>query len=133
MPSAPDPEIDAAGIERLQHAEGFGVFERAVMAQHHAAGTDPQMPGLGGNPGNQDLGRGAGEAGQAVMLGKPIAVVAEPIDMPGELECFMHSVGRRNPLADRRLVEDAELHAGRLAQPLLSCEDLACRGARDDP
>jgi hypothetical protein len=32
-----DAEIDAAGIERLQHAELLGDLERAVMAQHHPA------------------------------------------------------------------------------------------------
>ena len=57
---AADAEIDPAGIERLQHAELLGHFQRAVMAQHDPARADPDMAGLGRDPRHHDLGCAAG-------------------------------------------------------------------------
>src|SRR5262249_28560919 len=42
---APDAQVDASGVERLQHAEVLRDLEGAVVAQHHPAGTDPDARG----------------------------------------------------------------------------------------
>ena len=45
IPSVPgraaDPEVDAPGVQRLEHPELLGDHERHVVGQHHAAGADP--------------------------------------------------------------------------------------------
>ena len=68
-----------------------------------------------------------------MVLSRPKAAIAEQVDVAAEFDGVVHGIGRGDTLADRRLVEDAEFHGGRLAQALLPCEDLASRGARDDP
>ena len=37
---APEPKIDAAGKQRLQHLETLGDHERRVIGQHHTTGAD---------------------------------------------------------------------------------------------
>ena len=41
----PDPEVDATGVERLEHAELFGDRERSVVGQHDPAGAEPDGVG----------------------------------------------------------------------------------------
>ena len=96
---AADAEVDAAGIERLQHAELLGHLERAVMAQHDPARADADMPGLGRHQRHHDLGRAAGEPGRSVVLGQPVAAIAEPIGMAGQLDGFKERVARGHPAA----------------------------------
>jgi hypothetical protein len=96
---AADPEINAPGIERLQHAELLGDLERAVMAQHDPARADPQMPGLGRHQRHHDLGRAPGEPGRSVVLGQPVAAKAEAIGMAGQLDGFKERVARGHALA----------------------------------
>ena len=54
---APDAEVDAPGVERLQHAEGLRGAEGAVVGQQHAAGADahagasPRPGARAGSPG----------------------------------------------------------------------------------
>ena len=38
---AADPEVDPAREQGLEHAELLRHLQRAVVAQHHAAGSDP--------------------------------------------------------------------------------------------
>ena len=40
---AAEPEIDAAGKQRLQHLEALGDHQRRVVGQHHAAGADADV------------------------------------------------------------------------------------------
>ena len=115
---AADAEVDAAGEQRLQHAEVLGHLERAVVRQHHAAGADLHALGQARDAGDQHLGRRAGERLAAVMLGQPVAMIAEPVAELRQLERLAHRVGRRAALADRRLVENAE------TQPLVQEEGL---------
>ena len=70
------------------------------------------MAGLGGDPRHHDLGRGAGEPRRAVMLGEPVAAIAERVDMPRQLDRFQQRVARGDALPHRRLVENAELQHG---------------------
>src|SRR5271167_4660548 len=74
------------------------------------------------------------------MLGQPIAAVAQPVDMAGELDSFQERVARGDALTHRRLIEDAEVkHAGKttraapgLAHPLLMVWRFKIRRGRDD-
>src|SRR5579863_6951466 len=97
------------------------------MAQHYAARADSQMLCRAGYLSHHDLGGRASEARRAVMLGQPIAAVAQPIDMAGKFDGFQQRIARGDTLTHRRLIEDAELEHGgettrappELARPLL--------------
>ena len=107
----PDAEIDPTGMERMQEAEGLCHLHRAVVRQQHGARADADGRGLGPQPGDQDLRRGAGEARHAMMLGDPVALIAERIGAPRQRDGVAERIGRRQPLGHRRLVEDRELQA----------------------
>ena len=82
------------GIERLEHAEGLGGAKGAVVGQQHAAGADAQALGFGAQPREQHLGTGIGERSDRVVLGEPVAVVAELFDAARERERFLDRAAR---------------------------------------
>ena len=82
---AAEAEVDAAGMQRLQQAEGLGDLERRVVGQHDPAGADAQMVGAAGDVADHDLGGAAGQAGGVVVFGEPEAVVAEAVGQHGEI------------------------------------------------
>ena len=45
--SAPKAEIDTTWIQRVQHAENFGHFERTVMRKQHSTGADANFRSFG--------------------------------------------------------------------------------------
>ena len=53
-------------------------------------------------------GLGPGEHRAAVVLGQPVAVIAELVGEPREVERVAQRVGAGRALGDRRLVQDAE-------------------------
>ena len=54
---AAQPEIDAAGKQRLEHLEALGDHERRVVRQHDAARAHPHMSGRRCNLSDHDVGR----------------------------------------------------------------------------
>ena len=86
-------KVDAAGMKRLQHTEGLGDFEWAVVAEHDAAGADADAFGASGDFGDQDLGRGGREAAGAVMFGEPVAFVAELVGEFREFQRLSDGLG----------------------------------------
>ena len=78
------------------------------MVQHDPAGADTQMPGTRRDLPDQDLRRGSGKAGGVVVLGNPVARVAEPIEGLGQPHRLPNRVPRRAPVSDRGLIEDAQ-------------------------
>ncbi len=83
---AAEPEIDAAGKQRLEHLEALRDHQRCVVRQHHATRADPQMRGDRGDLPDHDFGCGTGDVRQIVMLGNPVALVAEPVGKPRQIE-----------------------------------------------
>ena len=64
--------------------------------------------GRGGDEGDDDGRRGAGDAGVEVVLGEPVAAVAEPLGLPGEVDaCCAAPAAASEPERDRDEVEDA--------------------------
>ncbi len=90
---AAEAKVDAAGMERGERAELLGNDQRRVVGQHDAAGADADGRGAGGDMADDDGGRGAGDARHVVMLGEPVAVVAEPLGMAGEIERVPQAIG----------------------------------------
>ena len=107
---AAEREVDAPGVQAGQHRERLGDLERAVMGQHHAAAAHPQALGGGGDGPDQHLGAGAGQHRAAVVLGHPVAVIAERVGQPGQVERVVQRVGTGRPFGDRGLVKHGEEH-----------------------
>ena len=81
---APEPQVDAAGRDGVEHAELLRHLEGRVVRQHDAGAADADALGDGGDGRHQDLGRGADDGVVAVMLGDPEAVVAQRLAVLGE-------------------------------------------------
>ncbi len=76
---AAESEIDAAGMQRLEDAKRFRNFQRRVIRQHDAARADANVFCNGGNVADHHFGHGAGDQRRIVMLGQPVARVAQLI------------------------------------------------------
>ena len=93
----------------MQHAERFGDLERAVMGQQDSTGADADGRSLRRNPGNQDLRRRAGQRLHGVMLGDPVAGVAQPLGQAGQIDGVVQGVCWSGTGRDRRLVNNGKL------------------------
>jgi hypothetical protein len=94
-----EAEVDAAGVEGLQHPEALRGAKGAVVGKEHAAGSDAQALRFGAQPRQQDLRTGIGQRCDRMMLSEPIAVVAEGVRAASERECFLDRA-RRAEAAD---------------------------------
>src|SRR6267143_970671 len=103
-------EIDPVRIQRMQHPEYFGHFQRAVVREQYAAGTDANPGSFSGHSCNENLRGRTGKCFDGVVFGNPIAFVAETIGRARQLDRVTQSVGRREARGDGRLVEDGKLH-----------------------
>ncbi len=105
---AAEPEIDAPGKQRLQHLEALGDHQRRMVRQHHAARADAHMRRYRRDLPDHDFGRGTGDVRQIVVLGDPIALVAEPVGEPRQIERIAqrHRPGRGR--GDGRQIEDGK-------------------------
>jgi hypothetical protein len=105
---APDGEVDAIGEEAGEDAEALGHLQRAVVGEHHAAAAHADARRGHRDRADQDLGARPGEHRAAVVLGEPVAVVAEVVGEAREVEGVAERVGAGRALRNGRLVEDAE-------------------------
>jgi hypothetical protein len=107
---AAEAEVDALGMEPGERAEHLGHLERAVVGQHHAAAADPHRLRVLRDRRDQHLGRRTCERRRGVVFREPVALVAEALGVPGEVNGVRQRLGAGLVLRDRRLVENAELH-----------------------
>src|SRR5271163_5351697 len=56
-----DTQVDASGIQGMEHSKSLSDLQWAVVWQHDAARTDPDTRGLGADPRDQNLRRRAGQ------------------------------------------------------------------------
>ena len=103
---AAEAEIDAAGKQRFQHLEAFGHHQRRMVGQHHPAGTDPDVPGHRRDLPDHQVGRGARHRGEVVMLGQPVADIAQAIGMARQIDAVAQRRGGFGARGDDREVED---------------------------
>src|SRR6185437_6899037 len=68
-------------------------------------GANGDATGAGGDMGERHRRRRAGNAGQVVMLGHPVAAVPERLDMPREIERIAQRLTGIAAFDDRRQVE----------------------------
>ena len=104
-----DAQIDAPGRDGLQHAELLGHLQRRVVRQHHARAADADALRRRRDRRHQHLGRGADDAVAVVMLGHPVAVIAQRIAMARQRQRLADRI-RLRPAVDRgRLIEHRQL------------------------
>ena len=108
---AADPEVDAAGVEGLEHPELLGDHQRGMVREHHPTRSDPDRLRLGRERRRQHGRRGARDPGHVVVLGDPMAVIAEPFGCLRQLDRVGEGVGRGRALADDRQVEHGDRDA----------------------
>ncbi len=111
---AAEAEIDPAGKQRLQHLEALRHHQRRMVGQHHAAGADPDAAGHRGDLPDHQVGRRARHRGQVVMLGQPVADVAQRVRMARQIDAVAQRRGRAGARGDDGEVEDRERDHGRL-------------------
>ena len=126
---AADPQIDPAGIERLQHPKRLGHFERAVVRQHDPAAADPNRVGRRGDLSDHDLGTRAGETGQAVMFRHPIPAIPERFGSLGQLDRLVQRLSRGTALPNRGLIHHAQCQPRRHASPFKCLAGIVDRNA----
>ena len=105
---AAQSEIDAAGKQRLQHLEAFGHHQRRMVRQHHAAGADADVLRHRGDLPDHEIGRGARDRCEIVMLGQPVADIAQRIGMARQIDAVAQSRGGPGAGRDDGEVEDGE-------------------------
>ena len=105
---APDAEVDPPRIEPGERREGLGDLERRIMRQHDPAAAQPDARGDRPGGGEQYFRRGPGERRGAMVLRRPVAVIAEPVADARKIDAVRERGGRGRAVGDRRLVEDAE-------------------------
>jgi hypothetical protein len=82
---APEPEVDAARVDRLERADLLGDDEWRVVGQHDAARAHADRRGVGRDVAHEHDRRRARDALEVVVLGDPVAVIAEPLRVPREI------------------------------------------------
>ena len=92
---AAEPEIDPSGIERRENRERLCHLQRAVVRKHHTAAAHPDAGGVGGDRPDQRLRAGARQHRPAVVLGDPVAVIAELVRQESEVERVTDRDGAR--------------------------------------
>ena len=106
MHTAPQPQIDAAGIKRRQGAELLRHHQRRMVGQHDPARAHPDGFGAGGDMGHQHGSRGARHAGGVVMFDQPVAFVALRIGGLRQFHRLAEGLGHAAALLDGRKVKD---------------------------
>ena len=104
----PRPRSIRPGIQPAEDAEALRHLERAVVGQHHPAAAHPNPLGGRGDRAEQHLRAGAGERRGPVVLGHPVAVVAEPVGELGQVDRVPQRLRSGRALRDGGLVEHAE-------------------------
>ncbi|KQQ92267.1 hypothetical protein ASF72_03505 [Arthrobacter sp. Leaf141] len=93
LAGAAKSQIDPVREHCRQGSDVFGYLQRPVVAQDGGSRPHPDGPGGGSNQGGQHMRGGTRDAGIEMVLGQPIAVVAEVLGSDGQL----HAVAQRLP------------------------------------
>jgi len=105
---AAEAEIDAARKQRLQRPELLGDHHRRMVGQHDAARADTNARCRLPDVREHDRCRRARDPRHAVMLGHPIAVIAESLGVAGEIGGVGERPGDRAGIGDGHEVEERE-------------------------
>ena len=119
-PERPRPRSRRPGVQRVDQAELLDRGQRGAVAELDRAGAEPDRGGGGGGQREHHRGGGAGDAGVEVVLGEPVAGVAEALGLLGEVDAVAQRLGGGGAGGDRHEVEDGERGGGHGAPFLAS-------------
>ncbi len=105
---AAEAQVDASGEQRFERPELLRHHEGRVVRQHDAPRSHADRAGACGEVADDDRRRRARDAGHVVMLGDPVAEIAEPLGVPREIERAAQGGRRVRALGDGRQVENGE-------------------------
>ena len=91
---AAQAEIEAARVQGVEQAELLDCGQRGAVPHLHRTGAEPDRRRGFGGQGQDDRRGGAGHAGIEVMLGEPVAGVAEPFGLLGQVDAVAQRLGR---------------------------------------
>ena len=100
------PQVNAAGVERLQRAKLFCNHQWRVVRQHDAACTDPNGAGASRHMANQNRCGGAGNARHAVVLRQPVALITPGFGVLGQVKRVAKRLRGIAALRNRGVVEN---------------------------
>src|SRR5215475_14069706 len=83
-----------------------------MVRQHHATRADANVLRDRGDLPDHHVGRRARDGRKIVMLGEPVADIAEPVDMARQIDAVAQRGGRRRGGGDDGEVEDGERYHG---------------------
>ena len=81
-----ETEIDSPGMQRGQSAKLLGNDQWCMVWQHDAASPDPNGARAGGNMRQSNRRGGARNARHVVMFRHPVSLIAQCLDMAGQIE-----------------------------------------------
>src|SRR5690606_8594853 len=116
-------EIDASGKKLRERSELLGDYVGRMVGQHDASCSHPDRVRPGGDMGNHDGSRGAGDARHIVMFGHPDAAVARVFGMVRDIARIVECFFRGGTLADAREIEDLQWYHGVLRPTKVSSSD----------
>ena len=102
---APDTEVYSSRMQGLEHSELLCDHQGLVVGKHDSARTDAERRRRTGEVRDQDRRRRAGDAGHVVMFRDPVAQVAEPLNVPSQVERVSQRLSNRRTTRDRREIE----------------------------
>ena len=76
---APQPQVDASGIQGFKRPELFRHDEGRMVGEHDAAGTDADAVGVGGDVLDQQCGRRGSDGVHVVVLGVPHPHISQSV------------------------------------------------------
>ena len=112
---AAQAEVEAPRVQGVEQAELLDGGQRGAVPHLHRPGAEPDRRRRGGGQ-RQHHGRGgAGHARVEMVLGEPVAGVAEPFGLLGQVDAVAQRLGRGRAGRDRDEVQDGQRggrHAG---------------------
>ncbi|GAA2647080.1 hypothetical protein GCM10010425_66350 [Streptomyces spororaveus] len=99
-------------MQRVDQAELLDRRQRGAVPELHRAGAEPDGRGRGGGQREHDRRGGPGDPRIEVVLGEPVAGIAELLGLPGEIDAVPQGLGGGGTGGDGDEVEDPEGDAG---------------------
>ena len=109
---AAESQVDTSGKQGFQRAELLGNHQGGMVGQHDAAGPDPNPGGAGCDVADHHGGGRAGDSRHAVVLGQPVAPVAQGFRVAGQIQGIAQGLAGIAAAGDGGEVEDGEWNHG---------------------
>ncbi len=110
-------EVEASGVDGVEQREVLHQRQHRAVPGLQRRGAQPDGPGPRGHQRQDDRGRDADHPGVEVVLGHPVAGVAEGLGLLGEVGAAGERLRGRAPGGDGHQVEDRQRRAHEATPP----------------